>query len=67
LERLEIPKNPEVFEKALIAIFGEQKAKKIDKLILAEIRNIFQIKRGSTLTLREAVRLVKNSCICKFA
>ena len=67
MERLEIPKNPEVFEKALTAIFGEQKAKKIDKLILAEIRNIFQIKRGSTLTLRETVRLVKNSCICKFA
>jgi len=63
LERFEIPKKPEVFEKALTTIFGEQAAKTIEKLILVEIRNTFQLKRGSTLTFKEAVRVIKNSCI----
>jgi hypothetical protein len=66
LERLEIPKKPEVFEKALTMIFGEQKAKTIDKLILAEVGNTFQLERGSTLTFKEAVRVIRNSRIRKF-
>jgi hypothetical protein len=63
LERFEIPKKPEVFEKAMTTIFGEQGAKTIEKLILVEIRNTFQLKRGPTLTFKEAVRVIRNSCI----
>jgi hypothetical protein len=63
LERFEIPKKPEIFEKALTTIFGEQGAKTIEKLILVEIRNNFQLKRSFTLTFKEAIRIIRNSCI----
>ena len=63
LERSEIPKRPEVFEKALTKIFGEQGERTIEKLILVEIRNTFQLKRRSSLTFKEAVRVIRNSCI----
>jgi hypothetical protein len=63
LEKSEIPKKPELFEKALTTIFGEEGEKTIEKLILVEIRNAFQLKKGSTLTFKEAVRIIRNSRI----
>jgi len=63
LERREIPQKPETFEKALTAIFGKQGAKTIEKFILGEIWNNFQLKRRFTLTFKEAVRAIRNSCI----
>jgi hypothetical protein len=62
LERLKIPREPEVFEKAMTTIFGERGAKTIEKLILVEIRNTFHLKRGSTLTFKETVKIIRNSC-----
>lgn len=61
LERFEIPKKPEALEKALTSIFGERGAKVIKKLILVEVRNIFQLKKGSSLTFKQAVATIKNS------
>jgi len=61
LERFEIPKKPEAFEKALASVFGEQGAKVIEKLILAEIRNNFQLKNSSNSTFKEAIAIIKKS------
>jgi hypothetical protein len=61
LERLEIPKKPEAFEKALASVFGEQGAKVIEKLILVEIRNAFQLEESSSSTFKEAIAIIKKS------
>jgi len=66
LDRFEIPKKPEIFEKAITTIFGERRAKTIEKLILVEVRKTFQLKKGSTLTFKEAVRIIRNPRIHKF-
>jgi len=62
LEKFEIPEKPEIFERALISIFGEQGAKVLQKLILVEIKNSFHSfpsNRGLDLTFKEAVTRVK--------
>lgn len=64
LEKSEIARKPEVFEKGLTSIFGEGGAKVIEKLILVEVRNIFQLKKGSSLTFKQAVATIKNSSNC---
>jgi hypothetical protein len=62
LERSQIPKRPEVFEKALTTIFGEEGAETIEKLILIEIRHTFQLEKSSASTFKEAVKVIRNSC-----
>jgi hypothetical protein len=61
LERSEILDRPEIFEKALTSTFGKQGAKMIEKLIMVEIGNSFQLRRGSSLTFKEAVVTIKSS------
>jgi len=63
LKKFEMSKKPEIFEKALTKIFGEQGAKTIEKLIIIEIRNTFQLKRSFAFTFKEAVKVIKNSSI----
>jgi hypothetical protein len=65
LERFEIPRKPEAFEKAITAIFGEQRARTVEKLILAEIRRTFHLKKSSASTLKETIKTIRNSRICK--
>jgi hypothetical protein len=60
LERLEIAEKPEVFERAILSIFGEQGSKVIMKLVLEELRKTFALKKVINLTFREAVDLAKN-------
>lgn len=55
LDRNQITKNPEIFEKALNRIFGERGAQIIEKMIIIEIRNRFQLEKQSTLTFRELI------------
>jgi len=63
LERFEIPKKPEVFEKALTSIFGKRGAKVVEKLILVEIRKNFNIKKGSSSTFKRTVENIRKSGI----
>jgi len=55
LDRNQITRNPEIFEKALNRIFGKRGAQIIEKMILIEIRSRFQLEKQSTLTFRELV------------
>jgi hypothetical protein len=59
LDRLEIADKPELFERAIFSIFGEQGAKVIMKLIIEELRKTFTFKKVPNLTFREAVEIVK--------
>jgi len=59
LERLEIADKPEVFERAILSIFGEQGCKVIMKLVLEELRKTFTFKKVPNLTFRETVEMVK--------
>jgi len=58
LEKSEIPLEPEVFEKALTSIFGQEGYKVIEKMILLEIRKDFKLKRSS---FREAIKVLKET------
>jgi len=58
LGKSKIPREPEVFEKALTSIFGKEGYKVIEKMILTEIRKKFQVENG--LDLIEAVKVLKN-------
>jgi hypothetical protein len=60
LERLDIAEKTEVFEKALVSIFGEHGAKVIEELILAEIRRVFELKPEYNSTLKEIITKVKS-------
>lgn len=61
LEKVEIPKKPEAFESALTSIFGEQGSKVIEKLILLEIKSIFNLEKDSDLTFDKVVTMIKSS------
>jgi hypothetical protein len=61
LGKSEIPRNPEAFENALTAIFGEQGGKVIKELILAEIKNNFKLKREPDLTFNKIVAMIRSS------
>ncbi|MFP3985679.1 MAG: NitrOD5 domain-containing protein [Candidatus Bathyarchaeia archaeon] len=58
LEKTEIPAKPEVFVKALTFIFGDQGAKIIEKQIITEIENNFQLKKDS---FKETVSIIKKT------
>ena len=59
LERFEIPRKPEVFERALTSIFGQEGYKVIEKMILLEIRKKFMLKRTSSL--KKAFKVLSNA------
>ncbi|MGB9778641.1 MAG: hypothetical protein ACPLW8_04475 [Candidatus Bathyarchaeales archaeon] len=63
LEKSEILQKPEVFEKALTSIFGEEGYKVIEKMILAEIRKNFKLKGG--LNFREVVKVLESHRSCR--
>lgn len=60
LEKLDIARKPEVFEKAIGSIFGEHGARVVMELVLAEVRQAFDLKQASNLTFEKAVATVKN-------
>jgi N-dimethylarginine dimethylaminohydrolase len=62
LEKSEILQKPEVFEKALTSIFGEEGYKVIEKMILTEIRKNFKLKRS--LNFREVVKVLESHRTC---
>lgn len=59
LERLEIPRKPEVFERALKSIFGQEGFKVIEKIIMIEIRKNFRVKRVSSF--KKAIKVLSDA------
>jgi|GEM_PF-2409703 len=62
LEKFEIPRKPEVFERALISIFGKEGCKVIEKMILVEIRKNFRLKR--VLSFKKAIKVLSDAGTC---
>ena len=62
LERSEIPRKPEVFERALTSIFGQEGCKVIEKMILIEIRKNFRLKR--VLSFKKAIKVLSEAGTC---
>lgn len=61
LKKNDIPARPEVFEQAIISIFGEKGAKTIEELIIQKMRKTFKLRQRSKQTFTNIVLEVRTS------
>lgn len=59
LKKSQIPREPEVLDKAMVSLFGEEGASIIKELIVRRMRKAFQLKGKSKQTFADFVEQIR--------